>query len=191
MVQKEICCFFWCQNLPPALSAWDEPLFVNPHGLWSLVPLENLMFGFGPVSPSESHKRWFPQVFFPSKKLETRCLCRCLRNQCSWTPSAISPFFWAQLEDSEDFFLGFATLKKPWLWRIEVPTMAMVTCRYDADIKLLVDLGILGRDSSFFCITMWHLVQVQKSKKCRKVQPQIKVHAHDRQKRDVQNLHIS
>ena len=94
-------------------------------------------------------------------------------------------FFGPSWKILKTFFLGFATLKKPWLRKIELPTTAMVTCRYDADIKLLVTLESLEEFRVYFCITKWHLVQVQKSKKCRKVQPQIKVHAHDRQKRDV------
>ena len=72
MVQKEIFCFFDVRNLPPALSAWDESLFVCK-STWtlislSLVPLENLMFGFGPVSPSESQKGGFPKFLPPPKR---------------------------------------------------------------------------------------------------------------------------
>ena len=138
-------------------------------------------------------QRWFPQVLPLQKgEKEIRCLCRCLTNQFFMDAFRDFPVFFGPSWKILKTFFGFLQRSKSHGYeKIELPTTAMVTCRYDADIKLLVDLGILGRDSSFFCITKWHLVQVQKSKKCRKVQPQIKVHAHDRQKRDVQNLHIS
>ena len=160
--------FLMSETYRSALSAWDESLFVckSTWTLISVVPLENLMFGFGPVSPSESHKGGFPK-FLPPPKRRPVAFADAWGINFSWTPSAISPFFWAQLEDSEDFFFGFATLKKPWLRKIELPTKAMVTCRYDADIKLLVDLGIVGRDSSVF---LHNQVALGASPKVQKVQ---------------------
>lgn len=188
--------FFWCQK--PTSCAFRMGRISFCKSTWTLisvVPLENLMFGFGPVSPLQVSptKVVFPS-FYPLQKgeKETRCLCRCFTNQFFMDafrdfPVFLGPAgrFWRL------FFWGFATLKKPWLRKNRTSNQGdgdmQIWCRYQTSC----DLGIVGRDSSFFCITKWHLVQVQKSKKCRKVQPQIKVHAHDRQKRDVQNLHIS
>lgn len=194
MVQKEIFVFFDVRTYLLRL-ALDESLFVCK-STWtlislSLVPLENLMFGCGPVSPSESQKRWFSQVFTPPKRRPV-AFADAWRITFHGRLPRFPRVFWAQLEDSEDFFFGVCNAQKahgyeklnfqprPW-WHADMMQIS----------NFLWPWNRWKRFELFFCITKWHLVQVQKSKKCRKVQPQIKVHAHDRQKRDVQNLHIS
>lgn len=118
MVQKETLCFFWCQKLTVLrFPHGRESLFVCK-STWtlislSLVPLENLMFGFGPVSPSESHKGGFPK-FYPSKKEKRRSVAfaDAWRINFSWTPSAISPCFLGPAGRFWRLFLGFCNAQK-------------------------------------------------------------------------------
>lgn len=143
------------------------------------------------MSPSESHRGGFPK-FLPLQKVRDPLPLPMLHESIFHGRLPRFPrFFGSSWKILKTFFCGLQRSKSHGYEKIELPTKAMVTCRYDADIKLLVTLESLEEIRVYFCITKWHLVQVQKSKKCRKVQPQIKVHAHDRQKRDVQNLHIS
>lgn len=110
--------FFWCQKLTVLrFPHGRESLFVCK-STWtlislSLVPLENLMFGFGPVSPSESHKGGFPK-FYPSKKEKRRSVAfaDAWRINFSWTPSAISPCFLGPAGRFWRLFLGFCNAQK-------------------------------------------------------------------------------